>query len=135
MYQMFLNFTISGKQLPVEEMRQKIGVPASIYHKNEIIFTKWGRTLPPQKNNRWVYSLESCPPVSVNSLLKKLYRDLLPYKSSICEYTRKNYSMIEIIIYTDFSKSNSIYTNLTMESISIIKTFHSKFSLVFIDSL
>ena len=130
---LFVHFSISGKTLPVNEMLNKIKVDAKVYRSNEVITTKWGRTLPPQKSNRWVYSLEAKSFENINSLIKRMYKDLLPYRNCLALYTRSYCSIVEVVVYSDFSSDNTLCANLTQESIGILNSLHSKFSISFHD--
>ena len=132
MDKIFLRFTVKGDNLNVYDIARDVPVPADLYEKGMVYPNKITKFLKPQKTNRWVVSLESNPSEKINSVICRLFEELHPFEKRLSEYTKKHYSILDIVIYADgiITKYN---VSLTKKSTEIIKRLNSKLSITVID--
>ena len=134
MNKIFLRFTIKGDDLNVFDMLNDISVKADVYEKGRIYSNAFGGKSSPQSTNRWVYSLESRQNESLNCMLKRMYKDLRPSLERLVTYTKKYYSLLDIVIYVDDCEQKSMFNvNFSKEGLKIISKLNSKTSLTFVD--
>jgi len=134
MNKIFIRFTIKSDKLNLLEIRNNIRLEenVSVYQKGEIYELKYNVKAQPQKTNRWVYSIESVAKEKLNALLKRMFKDLKPHINDIRSYTKKYYSIIEIIIYEEEQKS-IFNTNLSKENLKLLNLINTRLSITFID--
>ena len=134
MDKIFIRFFIKGDDLDVYKMSKDIAVNADLFEKGAIIKNKFCVQTKPQKTNRWVYSAESEKNENINSLLKRMYKALYPWIGAINEYTKRYYSLLDIVVYSNSEKPITKYNlALSKDSIRIIAKLNTKFSLTIYD--
>ena len=137
MNHLFLYFTIKGEDLDTTEISKKISVNATVFVKGERVLNKFIKNGDNkfQKTNRWVYSLESIKNSNINTLIKRMYKELSPYIKQINQYTTKYASLLDIVIYTNVEKPASKFNiTLSKSSINIINALNTRFSLTIWDA-
>ena len=115
MYKIFIRFTIQGDTLDIHEILDDIPIKADVFIKGEPVITKFNNGNKTQKTNRWVYSIESQGD-GVNSVMQRMRKELCSHKDKIRDYTKKHFSLLDIVIYENSDKP------LTKFNISLSKT-------------
>ena len=134
MHKTFARLTLKSNLMDPEEIKRELPILAEIYKAGDIIETKYSSSIKTQKSNRWVYSLESFENENINSVIKRIYRDVAPYKAKFIEYTHKFHAMLDIVVYYDLEKITiSHNTSLTKTSLNILSELNVKLNISIFD--
>ena len=123
----YFRFTLKGDNIEPEKIRDTVGLPCDIFHKNDIMEKEYLNHPIIQKTNRWVYRNESFSKMRTDTFLYKNLKIIASKMEKINIFLNKATANMELVLYV----GNRTDIVLSVRNIELLKKIGIDFSISF----